>query len=107
MNRRIAKKIVQSCAAGHAHYTPTQIRIAHQIMGKEIPTRTVEIKRARNDEGHFIPDDPTTTTTDEAWVGGVAPTAYTVKELRSMAKDKGITGYSRMTKDNLMTTLGL
>ena len=32
----------------------------------------VEPKRARNEKGHYIADDPSTPE-NEAWVGGVAP----------------------------------
>jgi len=108
MNQRIAKKIVQSCESGNAHYTPTQIQIAHQIMGREQPKPiTIDIKRARNEDGHFMPDNPATPATNEAWEGGTSPVEYTVKELRSMAKGKGLSGYSKMKKDDLLSTLGL
>ena len=108
MNRRIAKKIVQSYNSGNLFYTPTQIRAAHSIMGMGQPKpRVIDIKRARDDEGHFVPDDLTTPTTNEAWEGGSSPTEHTVKELRTMAKEKGITGYSKMKKEALLSTLGL
>ena len=108
MNRRIAKKIVQSCEGGNARYTPTQIQVAHQIMGRELPKPiTIDIKRARDEDGHFVPDNPATPATNEAWEGGTSPVEHTVKELRAMAKEKGITGYSKMKKDALLSTLGL
>jgi len=65
------------------------------------------IKRARNEDGHFMPDNPATPATNEAWEGGTSPVEYTVKELRSMAKGKGLSGYSKMKKDDLLSTLGL
>lgn len=36
------------------------------------PEPVVEPKRARNEKGHYIADDPSTPE-NEAWVGGVAP----------------------------------
>jgi hypothetical protein len=33
-----------------------------------------EPKRARDDDGHFVPDDPATPEVNEAWEGGKAPT---------------------------------
>jgi hypothetical protein len=108
MNRRIAKKIVQSCESGNAHYTPTQIQIAHQIMGREQPKPlTIDIKRAHGKDGHFVSDDPATPATNEAWVGGASPVEHTVKDLRGMAKEKGLSGYSKMKKDDLLYLLGL
>ena len=108
MNRRIAKKIVQSYDSGNLFYTPTQIRVAHSIMGLEQPKpRIIDIKRARDEDGHFVPDDPTTPTTNEAWEGGSSPTEHTVKDLRAMAKEKGITGYSKMKKEDLFAALEL
>ena len=39
----------------------------------EVPKPVVEEpKRARNDKGHYIADDPSTPE-NEAWVGGKAP----------------------------------
>ena len=38
----------------------------------EIPKTVEEPKRARNDKGHYIKDDPSTPE-NEAWVGGKAP----------------------------------
>jgi len=32
-----------------------------------------ELKRARNDDGHYIADDPDTPEVNEAWEGGKAP----------------------------------
>ena len=42
-------------------------------------------KRARNEDGHFIADDPSTPE-NEAWVGGVSPSKKKTKKRKSSAK---------------------
>lgn len=43
----------------------------------------------------------------EAPVGASASEKYTVKELKEMCKEKGITGYSKMKEAELIEVLGL
>ena len=45
-----------------------------QRLAEEAAIEAVAVaERARNDQGRFIKDDPTTPDVDEAWVGGLAP----------------------------------
>tara|TARA_B100001989_G_scaffold211985_1_gene161540 strand:- start:973 stop:1143 length:171 start_codon:yes stop_codon:yes gene_type:complete len=46
--------------------------IAGKTPKTEVAKPVVEPKRARNDKGHYIKDDPSTPE-NEAWVGGKAP----------------------------------
>ena len=43
--------------------------------------------RARNNKGHYIPDDPTTVK-NEAWVGGKAPKVIPTTKLKRARKKK-------------------
>ena len=48
---------------------------------------TTEPVRARNDKGHYVPDDPDTPDVNEAYEGGVAPKKTTKKKsTKSTAK---------------------
>ena len=54
------------------------------VKGKaSTPEPVVEApKRARDDDGHFIADDPSTPE-NEAWVGGVSPSKKKTKKRKS------------------------
>lgn len=50
---------------------------------KDAEKKSVEPKRARNDKGHFVADDPSTPDVNEAWEGGKAP-----KKTKAKSKPK-------------------
>jgi len=46
----------------------------------EVEAEVKEIKRARNDKGQLVGDDPNTPDVNEAWEGGKAPKKTTAKK---------------------------
>ena len=75
---------------------------------KAAPKKTVttpDLDRARTATGTYKGDDPSTPEVNEAWASGKAPDEYTAKELRTIAKEKGLTGYSKMKKADLIKAL--
>lgn len=66
-------------------------------------------QRTRTQQGHFVPDDPKTPSTNEAWKGGKAPTKVaTMKksELVEEAKKMGIVLAGNETKASLVEKIG-
>jgi len=51
-------------------------------------SKPVEPKRARDDKGHFVADDPKTPNVNEAWVGGEAPKKPKKKKTTKKKKAK-------------------
>ena len=51
-------------------------------------TSAAPVERARDDDGHFKGDDPTTPEVNEAYVGGKAPKKKAVKKKAAPAKKK-------------------
>jgi hypothetical protein len=70
-----------------------------------------EAERARDDDGHFVADDPDTWETNEAWEGGEAPakpefsSSMKKKELLSIALDHGLELSSTNTKGQILAAL--
>ena len=67
-------------------------KIKQQIKEKKAQMKTQEsianqeIKRARDDKGHYVADDPNTPDVNEAWEGGKAPK----KKTKTSAKKKTV-----------------
>jgi len=55
---------------------------------EEVVEVEAEIKRARNDKGQLIGDDPETPDVNEAWEGGEAPVAKAKKSVKKKAVKK-------------------
>ena len=55
---------------------------------KSEESKPVEPKRARDDKGHFVADDPKTPNVNEAWVGGEAPKKPKKKKTTKKKKAK-------------------
>lgn len=53
----------------------------------EMQEQVVEPKRARDDKGHYVADDPSTPDVNEAYVGGKKPKKKTTK--KPAAKKRG------------------
>ena len=52
----------------------------------EVEAEVKEVKRARNDKGQLIGDDPDTLDVNEAWEGGKAPKKTTAKKKTTKKK---------------------
>jgi hypothetical protein len=78
---------------------------------KPTPEPTPEPVRARDDDGHFVPDDPATPDVNEAFVGGkpLKPEwddGMTKAELLEVVEGKGLEGLSMSnTKKQLLEAL--
>ena len=59
------------------------------------------LKRARNEDGEYIGDDPSTPDVNEAWVEDSAPTR---DEMEAKAKELGVS-FKRNTKDKQLLAL--
>lgn len=59
------------------------------------------LKRARNEEGEYIGDDPSTPDVNEAWVEDSSPTR---DEMEAKAKELGIS-FKKKTKDKQLLAL--
>ena len=69
-------------------------KIVEQIKQKKAEAKMVEMqeqgvepKRARDDKGHYVADDPSTPDVNEAYVGGKKPKKKTTK--KPAAKKRG------------------
>ena len=67
-------------------------KIKQQIKEKKAQMKTQEsianqeIKRARDDKGHYVADDPNTPDVNEAYVGGKAPAKKSTKKKTTKKK---------------------
>ena len=70
---------------------------------KEKKSEPVEPKRARNDKGHYVADDPKTPNVNEAWEGGKAPKKTKKKKTtkKKKAKTKSQSGGKAKTASNV------
>jgi hypothetical protein len=54
----------------------------------DVEAEVKEVKRARNDKGQLVGDDPDTPDVNEAWEGGKAPKKKTRLQKRKLLKRK-------------------
>jgi len=76
----------------------------------EVVEAAADPERARDDDGHFVADDPDTWDTNEAWEGGEAPaptfsSSMKKSELLSIALDSGLELSSKNTKAQILAAL--
>jgi len=90
-------RVKKICRGNPAETFETEEHWEYDIPWSEKKEEVVETKpvRARNEKGQFVKDDPTTTK-NEAWVGGKAPS---VPKAKRKAKKKNIL-------ENTLTRLG-
>ena len=90
-------RVLQICKGNPAETFETEKHWEYDIPWSEKKEEVVETTpvRARNEKGQFVKDNPTTTK-NEAWVGGKAPS---VPKVKRKAKKKNIL-------ENTLTRLG-
>ena len=65
---------------------PEPAPVVEPVVEEVVEETAPEPVRARDENGHFIADDPSTPE-NEAWVGGVAPTKRSKRSRRSKKAD--------------------
>ena len=67
------KSIMESFVTNGWAIETKDVQIENQVEEGDVEPVESEPKRARNEEGHYVADDPSTPEVNEAYEGGVAP----------------------------------